>query len=100
MDGYGYFGRIRRCLRRNDFRDTEVKQFNFAFRSHEDVLRFYVSMHDQIAVGVTNGIAHHEEELQAFGKREPMLVAKGVNRNAVNVVHDEIGQARFGLAAV
>ena len=50
-------------------------------------------MHDQVLVRVVDGRAHGADQRDAFFGRESPAVAVGVDRLAVDVLHDEVGRA-------
>ena len=57
-------------------------------------------MDDEVAVRVGHGRADGEEELQPPLHREALLVAVLHEREALDVLHDEVGQPVLRLAAV
>ncbi len=57
-------------------------------------------MHDQVLVGVLDGVADVEEELQPLAHAELLTIAIAIERFAVHVLHHEVGIAFLGFAGV
>ena len=57
-------------------------------------------MNDKVLMRVGDRRAHLAKERQALGRGQRIRVAVGVNRFAVHVLHDEIGQAVIGRPAI
>ena len=57
-------------------------------------------MNDQVLMRIGDRRAHLAEELQALGRGQRIRVAVGVNRFALHVLHDEVGQSVIGRSAV
>lgn len=81
-------------------RDAEVHQLHRAVRRDQDVARLGVAVHDEAAVRVLHGGADGREELEALAERGAVAVAMDVERHAVDVLHDEVGEPLVGHAAV
>jgi hypothetical protein len=60
---------------------------------HEHVGRFDVAVDDPLLVGVLDGLADRHEQLQPLARRQPAVVAKLRDGDAVDQLHDEIGPA-------
>ncbi len=83
-----------------DFGDAEVEQLRRAVLGHQDVVRFQVTMDDKIAMGVLDRCTDGHEEPQPRMDRQSSIVAVVVQGLALDVLHDQIGQAVLGRAAV
>ena len=57
-------------------------------------------MHDQVLVGVLDGAADIEEQLQPLAQPELLPIAIAIQRLAVHVLHHEVGIAFLGFARV
>jgi hypothetical protein len=57
-------------------------------------------MDHEILVRVANRVADLEEQLEPLVHAEPPLVAVGVDRLALDVLHHQVGQPILGRAAV
>ncbi len=79
--------------------DAEVEQLGLAFAVDQDVRRLEVAVHHQVLVGVGDRRADVDEELQPFLERQLVLLAVGVERQAVDVLEHEVGAAVGGGAA-
>ena len=80
--------------------DAEVEQLRFALLRDENVRRFQIAMNDKVLMRVGDRRADLAEERQALGRGQRVRVAVGVDRFAVHVLHDEVGQAVVGRSAV
>ena len=67
---------------------------------HQDVERLDVAVHHQALVRVAHGAADLEEELEPVVDRERPARGPDVDRLALDVLHDEVGHALVGAAAV
>ena len=67
---------------------------------HQDVAGLEVAVDDQVLVGEVDGRADLPEELQALAHRQLPVVAVLVDRPPLDVLHDEVGAAVLGGAAV
>src|SRR5260370_20818354 len=57
-------------------------------------------MDNQILVGVMHGGAYDLEQSEAGGNIEPMLVAIGIDGDAIDILHDDVSCAVRQRAAV
>jgi hypothetical protein len=69
-------------------------------RPHGGANRLDVAVDHPLPVGVGDGVAHLQEEPQAVGHGQAVPVGVGVDRLAVDVLHDQIRQPFVGAAAV
>ena len=69
-------------------------------RGHQDVGGLQVAVHDQVAVRVGDRLAHLREQRQALLERRAVLGAEGGDRPALHELHDHVGAAVGGDAAV
>lgn len=83
-----------------EFADAEVEEFDDAGLVDEDVAGFEVAVDDELAVGVGDGGADVEEEAEALGGGETVVLAVVGEAEAVDVFHDDVGVAVGGVAAV
>jgi hypothetical protein len=83
-----------------DGRHSEIQQHGPAIGSDEDVFRFEIGVDDKMPVGVLDGLADIEKKLDTAGQRKLMVVAVGIDGDAVDVVHDDITQAALSDAQV
>ncbi len=75
------------------FRDAEVQELGDAGRGDQDVGGLQIPMHDQVLMGVMHRGANDGEQLEPRRYVEPMGIAEGVDRNPIDVLHDQIGGA-------
>ncbi len=80
--------------------DAEVEQTRHPRAVHEDVGRLDVPVDHELCVRVSDGLANLAEEVEPLVDPEPVSVAVGVDRLAVHVLHDRIGDTLGGRAAV
>jgi len=73
--------------------DAEVEQFGSAVGSDEDVSGLEVAVHDEVAMGVGDGVADLVDQAAALLRAEAALVAKAVDGQAVDVIHGDPGAA-------
>ena len=59
-----------------------------------------VAVDDPLLVGVLHGLADLHEQFQSLPRREAVLVAILGDRDAADQLHDEVGPAGVGRAAV
>ncbi len=83
-----------------NFRDAEIEQPRHAAGGDQHVCRLDVAMHDQVLVGVMDGVADLEEQAQAVFQFVFALAAVIQNRLALDVIHHQVGQAGVGCTAV
>ena len=80
--------------------DAEVEQLHLAGLGDEDVRRLQIPVHDQVRVGVLDGLADLEQKLHPALHRQPTPVAVLEQRRSVDELHHEVGEAVLGDAAV
>jgi hypothetical protein len=68
--------------------------------SYEDVRRFDVPVDDPFLVGMLDGLADMQEQSQAFLDSEPVPVAILGDRNALNMLHDEVRPSARGQTRI
>ncbi len=81
-------------------RDSEVEQLRRALRRHEDVAGLQVAVDHEVLVGVLHRGADLPEEDEPVPDRELVAAAEVEQRDALDVLHDEVGLAFLGGAAV
>ncbi|MEM9593506.1 MAG: hypothetical protein AAGD06_04560 [Acidobacteriota bacterium] len=103
--GDGEVGGRRRPHRRRGVRfeqlgDAEVQELGAPLLSHQDVAGFDVAVDHQVGVGVLDRGTDLQEEAQP--PLDPQAPASAVDIDGLpfDVVHDEVGQAFVGVAAV
>jgi hypothetical protein len=64
--------------------------FTVPVASDQDVARFQVEVHDEIAMRIAHGIANLQENLQACVHAKFPGIAILVEMNAVDIFHDQI----------
>ena len=92
--------RLRRGLRVQELGDPEIQHLGRPVRGHEDVAGLQIAMHNEVLMRVLDGPAHDPEQLQALVAGQAATVAILVNRDPVDVLHHQVGQAPVGCAAV
>ena len=75
------------------FGDAEIKQAHVAGGGHQDVGRLQVAVDDQVGVGMADGRADLLEHPQAGVQRGVVLTAIVGDRDTVDVLQGEVGQA-------
>ncbi|MCH2134539.1 MAG: hypothetical protein MK116_12405 [Phycisphaerales bacterium] len=65
---------------------------------HQDIARLEIPMHDATLVGMLNGTADLDEELQPLFRIEFVLIAIGQQLLALDVLHGEPGPTSIGGA--
>ena len=91
---------LRRVARLEQPGDPEIQQLRHAIRADQDVRGLDVAVDDGAAMRIGDGRAHLAKELQPFGDVECLLVAIVVDRQPLDVLHDEVRQAVLGRVAV
>jgi len=84
----------------DEFGDAEIEEFYGAILFDEDVAGFEIAMDDEVLVGVMDGGAYGEEEAEARGDIEFVVVAVFVDGDALDVLHDEVREAFGGGSTV
>ncbi len=87
-------------FRVEDLCEAKVEQLRHAVVRYEDVRRFDVAVDHEVLMRVRNRLAYFPEHRQSLDDREPAIVAVRGQRLTVDVLHDQIGQAIGGRAAV
>ncbi len=86
------------------FGDAEVDDFGDRLGTFldgdEDVAGFEIAVNDALLVGVLDGAADLEEEVEAGAGVELFAIAEGGDRGAADELHDEVRSPLLGLAAV
>ena len=72
------------------FGNPEIEQLDLASDADEHIRRFDVSVHDQVCVGVGDGLQHVEEETDARLDFEPQLVAMAIDGLPVDMLEDQV----------
>ncbi len=98
--GHGHHGRAEGRLRIERFRDPEIEELRGPVPGDEDVGRLEVAVDDQRPMGGFHRLAHGQEKLEAVVDREALLVAIPVDRAALDVFHDDVGETVLGGPAV
>jgi len=80
--------------------DSEVQEPGHSILGDQNVARLEVAMNHQILVRVLHGRADTEEQLQAGTSRELVQAAILVDRNALHVIHHQVGQPVLSAAAI
>ena len=80
--------------------DAEVDQLGDAIRIDEDVAGFQVAVNDEIAMRVIDRRTDVEKHPEPVVDRQSAIGGKGRQPRTIDVLHDEIGQAVVGRAAV
>ena len=80
--------------------DTEIEELRRAVSRHQHVRGFDIAVDDELAVRVLHRVAKRQDQADAIIDRELVRTGEIDNRRAVNVLHDKIGRAGFGAAAV
>src|SRR5690606_28764042 len=80
--------------------DAEVEQLHAAIARDEHVRGLDVAVHHEVAVREGDGVAHVEEEAQPGLDAEAPPVAPGVDRLALDVLHDEVRRLVAGHAGI
>jgi hypothetical protein len=83
--------------------DAEVNHLRHGHalvQRHEHVRRLEVAVDDALGVGVLDGAADLDEQLEAVARRQAVAVAVVGDGHAVHQLHHEVGPARVGGAGV
>jgi hypothetical protein len=80
--------------------DAEVEELGLPFRRDENIGRLQIAMNDELLMSVLDGGADFEKKLEAVLNGERLPIAIVVDGQAVDVLHDEVGQPVFGSAAI
>ena len=86
--------RQRKLLGIEELRDPEVEQLGDPVRRHQQVARLQVAVHHQALVGVLDGAAGGDEEIEPLAQRRPPAGAPQVDRLALDALHDEVRAGR------
>ena len=73
------------------FGEAEVEDFGLAGVGDEDVGGFQIAVDDALGVGVVDGVGDEGDEGEAFAKGEVFRLGVGVEREAVDELHGEVG---------
>ena len=92
--------RLRHQCRVEELGDPEVEQFGHAIRRDEDIAGFEIAVHDQVLVGIVDGGADGPKERQPRGDGQRMAGAVDIEREPLDVVHDQVGEAVCSRAPV
>ena len=82
------------------FGDPEIKQFRDAVCGDQDVRGFEIAMHNEVLMGVMHCGTDGLKKLEAGYDIQSVRVAEGVDGDAVDVFHDDVGRAVRQGAAV
>ena len=92
--------RLRGELGIEELGDAEVEELGNPVGRDQDVAGLEVAVDDEVLVGVLNRGADHAEEPEALPYLQPAPIAEHRDRLALDVLHDEVGKAVLGVAAV
>ena len=90
----------RREARLEQLGDAEVQELRRAVRRDQDVARLEVPVDDEVLMGVLDGRAHLAEQHEPWLERERPRLAVGVEGNALDALHHDVGHAILGGPAV
>jgi hypothetical protein len=80
-----------RLLVIEQLRNAEIQQLGHSRRSHQNIRGFEIAMNDEVLMGVVDCAADSLEKLQSRGDVQAIRIAKSIDGDAVNVLHDDIG---------
>ena len=80
--------------------DAEVDQLGHAVDPDQDVAGLEVAVDHHVLVRELHGVADLPEQRDALAQAVAVVVAVGVDRLAVDELHDEVGQAVLGAAGI
>jgi hypothetical protein len=83
-----------------DLRDPEVQQLHVALWRDQDVGRLEIPVNHEVAVRMLDGTRHGAEELQPAFDPEPVPIAVHVDRDALDVLHDQVRSAILGHSSI
>ncbi len=72
------------------FGDAEIEQLGHPGVRHQDVRRLEIAVHDEVLMSVVHRGTNRLKELEPCNDVEMLRVAIGVNRNTVDVLHDDV----------
>ena len=75
--------------------NAKVQQHGLALRRHDDVAGLDVAVDDQPPMGMRHRAHHLHEEAQPFARAQLLLLAKDIQRQAVDVFHGDVRPAAF-----
>jgi hypothetical protein len=79
---------------------AEIQQLHRSLGVHQDIGRFEIAVHDQVAVGVVDGVADLQQEFQPGGDRQTAAVAEAVDSLPFDQLGNEERVAGRGYPAV
>ena len=83
--------------------DAEVNHLGHRLaigKCHQHIRGLDIAVNDSLLMGVLNRLAHRNQQLEAFLRRETIAITKDRDRDTCDEVHDEVWAARFGGARV
>ena len=83
-----------------ELRDTEVEKLRHARSGHQDVRGLEIAMHDEVLMRVVHGGADGLEQLETGRDVQAERIAIGIDRCAVDVLHDDVSGLVRQRAAV
>ncbi len=94
---------VRQTLACGGFGDSEINDFGHGgavVLRHQNVGGFEVAVDDALVVGVLNGLANRNEQLQALAGGKLLLVAVVGDLDPAHQFHDKIGPPALGGAGI
>ncbi|MFZ0800618.1 MAG: hypothetical protein WAN70_00500 [Terriglobales bacterium] len=82
------------------FGNAKIQEPDHALLGNQNIAGLQITMDDEVLMGILHCQADCTEQLQAFGHRQSASIAKFVDANALDVLHDQIGQAFFSAPTV
>src|SRR5579864_4642534 len=80
--------------------DAEIEQLRYAILVHQNVPRFQVAMHDQVAMRAGDGLTDLQKETQPSSEVEPSVLTVDVQRLTLDILHHQEGATIRRGAAV
>ena len=96
----GHDGGGQQAVWLDEFRGAKVQQLDRAVRGDENIGRLQIEMDNQVAMGIGNGVAHAQKELQPFVNPQLARIAIRVQMGAVHVFHDQVGLSPVAQAGI
>ena len=76
---------------RENTRQAKIDEFGTALRRNQNIARRKVAVHNEVAGGVLDGIAHLAEQAEPVIHAKVVLLTKHIDRQPFHMLHDQVG---------
>src|SRR5271157_1395506 len=95
-------GRVLRTYRdfAQDLGNSEIQELRDALLGYQNVVGLQIAVNNQFLMGKMQGVAKRQKQSQTVSEGKMMPLAIAIERQTVDIFHDEIGQSILGYVRI